>query len=99
MRENLERTYRLSYPFNRFSVIEVPVQFSTYTRAWSQAQETVQPEMVLFPEKGCVFGQLDVDKAWRNQMKWSKRGGREITEEEAEISLEAGTLIVIESRD
>ncbi len=85
MRENLERTYRLSYPFNRFSVIEVPVQFSTYTRAWSQAQETVQPEMVLFPEKGCVFGQLDVDKAWRNQMKWSKRGGREITEEEAKI--------------
>lgn len=85
MRENLERTYRLSYPFNRFSVIEVPVQFSTYTRAWSQAQEAVQPEMVLFPEKGCVFGQLDVDRAWRNQIKWSKRGGREITEEEAKI--------------
>lgn len=85
IRENLERTYKLSYPFKRFSVVEVPVQFSTYPRAWSQAQEVVQPEMVLFPEKGCVFGQLDVDRAWRNQLKWSKRGGREITEEEAKI--------------
>lgn len=85
IRENLERTYKLSYPFKRFSVVEVPVQFSTYPRAWSQAQETVQPEMVLFPEKGCVFGQLDVERAWKNQIKWSKRGGREITEEEAKI--------------
>lgn len=85
IRENLERTYKLSYPFKRFSVVEVPVQFSTYPRAWSQAQEAVQPEMVLFPEKGCVFGQLDVERAWKNQIKWSKRGGREITEEEAKI--------------
>ena len=50
MRDNLERNYKLSYPFSRFSIVEVPVQFSTYTRAWSQAQEAVQPEMVLFPE-------------------------------------------------
>lgn len=85
IRENLERTYKLSYPFKRFSVVEVPVQFSSYPRAWSQAQEAVQPEMVLFPEKGSVFGQLDVERAWKNQLKWSKRGGREITEEEAKI--------------
>lgn len=85
IKENMERTYKLSYPFKRFSVVEVPVQFSSYPRAWSQAQETVQPEMVLFPEKGCVFGQLDVDRAWKNQVKWTKRGGRDITEEEAKI--------------
>lgn len=87
IREHLERTYKLSYPFKRFAVVEVPVQFSSYPRAWSQAQEAVQPEMVLFPEKGCVFGQLDVERAWKNQLKWSKRGGREITEEEAKIRI------------
>lgn len=86
MKENLERNYKLNYPFNRFSVVEVPVQFSTYTRAWSQAQEAVQPEMVLFPEKGCLYGQLDVDKMWRNNLKWSKRGGREMTENEAKMN-------------
>ncbi|WP_455638169.1 golvesin C-terminal-like domain-containing protein [Parabacteroides sp.] len=87
IKENLERTYKLSYPFSRFSVVEVPVQFSSYPRAWSQAQETVQPEMVLFPEKGCTFGQLDVDKAWKSQVRWTKRGGRDITETEAKIQV------------
>lgn len=85
LRENLERTYKLSYPFDRFSVVEVPAQFYSYVRAWSQAQETVQPEMVLFPESGCMFNQLDFVRQKRNQLKWSKRGGREISEEEAEI--------------
>ena len=85
LRENLERTYKLSYPFERFSVVEVPAQFYSYVRSWSQAQEVVQPEMVLFPELGCMFGQMDFVRSKKNQLKWSKRGGREISEEEAEI--------------
>lgn len=32
LRENLERTYKLSYPFDRFSVVEVPAQFYSYVR-------------------------------------------------------------------
>ena len=41
--------------------------------------------MVLFPELGCMFGQMDFVRSKKNQLKWSKRGGREIGEEEAEI--------------
>ena len=85
LRENLERTYKLSYPFDRFSVVEVPAQFYSYVRSWSQAQEVVQPEMVLFPELGCMFNQMDFVRSKKNQLKWSKRGGREISEEEVEI--------------
>lgn len=85
LKENLERTYKLNYPFDCFSVVEVPAQFYSYVRSWSQAQEVVQPEMVLFPELGCLFGQMDFAKNKKNQLKWSKRGGREISEEEAEI--------------
>lgn len=85
IRGNMERTYKLTYPFNRFSVIEVPVQFSGYARAWSQAQETVQPEMVLFPEKGATFDQLDVAKQTKNQHKWAKWNGQEISAQEAQI--------------
>lgn len=86
MRGNLERSYKMTYPFKRFSVVEVPAQFRSYPHAWSQAQETVQPEMVLFPEKGCLFGQLDVDRMYKNQMRWAKQwNGREISEEEAKI--------------
>lgn len=84
-RDNLERTYKLSYPFDRFSVVEVPAQFYSYVRSWSQAQEVVQPEMVLFPEMGCMFNQMDFVRSKKNQLRWAKRGGREISEEEAEI--------------
>lgn len=87
VRENFERTYKLTYPFSRFSIVEVPAQFSSYTRAWSQAQETVQPEMVLFPEKGCTFYQMDLARQKRNQFQWAKWDGREITNEEAEIQV------------
>lgn len=60
VKQNFERNFKLNYPFKRFSVVEVPAQFHSYSRTWSQAQETMQPEMVLFPEKGWIFSQLDV---------------------------------------
>lgn len=85
VRESLERSYKLSYPFNRFSVIEVPAQFTSYIHSWSQSQETVQPEMVLFPEKGCTLDHLDFVKRQRKQLKWAKQSGREINKKEAQI--------------
>lgn len=85
VRESLERSYKLSYPFNRFSVIEVPAQFTSYIHSWSQSQETVQPEMVLFPEKGCTLDHLDFVKRQRRQLKWAKQSGREINKKEAQI--------------
>lgn len=98
LRENLERTYKLSYPFDRFSVVEVPAQFYSYVRSWSQAQEVVQPEMVLFPELGCMFNQMDFVRSKKNQLKWSKRGGREISEEEAEIRVMNSFLWIFRRR-
>ncbi len=77
--------YKLEYPFKRFSVIEIPIQFAGYERAWSKAQEMVQPEMVLLPEKGALFQELDVKKQVKNQIRWSKYGGREINEQEAQM--------------
>ncbi|RHJ84794.1 xanthan lyase [Parabacteroides sp. AM08-6] len=85
VRGNLERNYKLSYPFNRFSVVEVPAQFFSYVRAWSNAQEMVQPEMVFFPEKGCTFYQMDLAKQKKNQFQWAKWSGREISEQEAQM--------------
>ena len=83
VKDQLARQYKLDYPFKRFSIIEVPVQFASYERAWSQAQETVQPEMVLFPEKGAIFWELDVKRQVKNQIRWS--GENEITVQEAQM--------------
>lgn len=85
MKEELERRYRLEYPFRTFAVIEAPAQFYCYPHAWSQAQEAVQPGMVFFPEKGWSFDQMDLDKRVKNQKKWAKWNGQDITDEEAQM--------------
>lgn len=51
-RGNIERNLGLTYPFTRLTLIETPVQFSSYNRLWTTAMETVQPEQVLLPERG-----------------------------------------------
>lgn len=85
IKQNFERTYKLDYPFKRFSVVEVPAQFKSYPRSWTQAQETVQPEMVFFPEKGWEFYQLDFSKRKKDHIRWSQWDGAEgIDENEAQ---------------
>lgn len=86
IKENMQRDYKLDYPFKRFSMIEVPVQFNSYSRAWSQAQETMQPEMALFLEKAATFEELDFDRRIKSHMRWGKYDGREITKHEAQMN-------------
>ena len=86
-RHGLETMYSLNYSFKRFSIVEVPVQFSTYVRAWTQAQETMQPEMVLYPEKGALFHNMDVARQVRSQKEWAKRQGREMSEVAAALAV------------
>ncbi len=69
MRSVYEINLKLPYPFQRFAFVEVPAQFETYSRAWTQAQETVQPEMIFLPEKGFRLSRFD----FARQMKWRKQ--------------------------
>jgi hypothetical protein len=85
MKEELVRRYRFDYPFRAFSIVEVPAQFFSYPRAWSQAQETVQPAKVFFPEMGWKFDEFDVHSRVRRQKRWARNRGQEITDEEAQI--------------
>lgn len=82
-REDLERNYKLSYPFRRLSLVESPAQLSSYPRTWSQAQEVLQPELILFPEKGFAFSEANLPERQKKQIEWSRWGGPEISQEEA----------------
>ena len=84
-RQTFESNYSLNYSFKRFSIVEVPVQFRSYVHAWSQAQETLQPEMVLFPEKGCLFMNADVKRQITRQKTWSKQQGMELSDRDAAL--------------
>jgi hypothetical protein len=87
VKEHMERSYRLNYPFRRFAIVEVPAQFYCYPRTWTEAQEVVQPEMVLLTEKGWMYDLYDVMKKRKDQKTWAKRNGKEITDEEAQIRM------------
>lgn len=82
-RRSIETAYSLGYSFNRFSLVEVPVQFYSYTRTWTQAQEVMQPEMVLLPERGSLINEADVAKGFQDEKNRAKREGREISDEDA----------------
>ena len=59
-KDDYERKIYSSYPYNRLSIIETPVQFTSYERLWTLHSETVQPEQVFLPEKGFLMFQADV---------------------------------------
>jgi ABC-type transport system involved in multi-copper enzyme maturation permease subunit len=77
VKENMERTHRLYYPFKRFSIIETPAQFYSHPHVWSQAQEVVQPEMVFFTEKGWIFPQMNIKNDIKNNRRWAKISHKE----------------------
>ncbi len=54
-----ERELDLYYPFERFSLVEVPIQFYSYERVLSGAREQLQPEMILLAEKGLLLDDAD----------------------------------------
>lgn len=69
VRFEYEEYVGMLYPFNRFSIVEVPAHFSSYSRTWTQAQEKMQPEMVLVPEK--------MYNSWRFDVKGQKKRRQE----------------------
>jgi hypothetical protein len=82
-RRSLESLYSLNYSFKRFSVVEVPVQFYSYVRTWTQSQEKMQPEMALYPEKGCLFNEADFVTRAKNEKRWAN--GQDVSDEEAAL--------------
>ncbi|MDR2473042.1 MAG: ABC transporter permease [Tannerella sp.] len=98
-RRYLETSYKLNYSFKRFTVVEVPVQFYSYVHTWSQAQEKMQPEMILYPEKGCLFGDADFENRYKQHKTWSRRGGQEISDKEARIRTLNAFLFMFQNKE
>lgn len=57
--KDFERTIDMYYPFESFSLVEVPVQFYSYDHIYTGEREPIQPEMILFPEKGATVREAD----------------------------------------
>jgi ABC-type transport system involved in multi-copper enzyme maturation permease subunit len=86
--QDFERSLDLYYPFERFSLVEAPVQFYSYERVLSGTREQMQPEMVLFAEKGVLVDDADFYGRFQNQGRFGPRGQQQdLTPEEKKIQV------------
>ncbi len=79
-----ETNLGLTYPYLRLSLIEVPIQFYSYPRAYTLQQETVQPEMVFLPENGVLISGADFKQAMRFEKMRQQRSNMVSTETEVQ---------------
>lgn len=84
--KDYERSIDLYYPFERFTLIEVPAQFYSYQRILIGGREQIQPETVLFPEKGLMVNEADFEGSVKRMEHWGGHGNNaESTPEEKKI--------------
>ncbi|MBN1884254.1 MAG: hypothetical protein JW876_01860 [Candidatus Krumholzibacteriota bacterium] len=76
VRADYERLLGLSYPDRRYTIVEVPVTFVARERLWSMQRETIQPEIVLLPERGLLVQEADFNM-FKRQMGRRRRGPAE----------------------
>ncbi|WP_430810889.1 MULTISPECIES: hypothetical protein [unclassified Carboxylicivirga] len=87
IKDDFERKLGVDYPFERFSVVETPINFYTYIRNWSLATESVMPEMVLFPESGGGTWQNDLHSIRRRVDRRKERSNEEQSEKELQVEV------------
>lgn len=87
IRNDYEVQLELTYPYKRFSIVEVPAQFVSFPRSYTVAKEVMQPEMSFLPEKG--FSIANADFQWRKeqQERRNKERGGELSDTEIEARL------------
>ena len=83
--KDYERKIDMYYPFDRFTVIEVPAQFYSYPRTLIGEREQIQPETILFPEKGLLVEEADFAGSIKRMERWG-RGDDTSTPEEKKIN-------------
>jgi ABC-type transport system involved in multi-copper enzyme maturation permease subunit len=77
LKQEYEVSLGLKYPFKRFILAEVPVHFALDNAIYDYASDAVQPEMVLYPEKGLVFNTSD----FKTRQYWRERDLKNNNEE------------------
>jgi hypothetical protein len=82
IKKEYELELNLDYYYNRFSVIEVPVQFYSYDRRWASYQEVVQPQIVFVPERCATIRTADIKGTYNREKSRIERSNQAISEKE-----------------
>lgn len=92
IKNGFERDLGIQYPFERFSIIEVPLHFYSYTRNWTLTTEDNMPEMVLVPERGAGSWNYDFKAQKRRIKRRNDRDNDEMMPKEAQVQLFKNTI-------
>ncbi len=86
LKDEYEVMLGLDYPYNRLSLVEVPIHIYSYQRLWTVAHETVQPQLAFLPEMGtiCTMGELRYPP---QQLRRIQQGRRNVTTAQLQRSL------------
>jgi ABC-type transport system involved in multi-copper enzyme maturation permease subunit len=87
LKQEYEKRSGLSYPFSNFSLVEVPVQFTLNNHIWAFASDAVQPEMVLFPEKGVLMWDTDFRHRRYREERNMKKNNEEVSPKELQARM------------
>jgi len=86
-KQDFENKVQLTYPFKRLTLLEVPIHFKTFRHMWSMSQETVLPELVLFPEKGAQFYSTDFKRTKRRYERQARETNQELSDMEIQSKM------------
>ncbi len=103
-KDELETKLELEYPFKRLIFAEVPIHYNLTTHTWNIASDAIQPEIVLYPEKGVLY--FDADFTVKKKLldeggggrrgRWARMrmgaGNEEYTEEQKEAMMLSGFI-------
>ncbi|HJN05676.1 MAG TPA: hypothetical protein QF480_03600, partial [Bacteroidales bacterium] len=78
LKNEYETQIGFEYPFKRFSLAEVPVQFALDKHIWSLTSDAVQPEITFYIEKGVVLEETDFKKRLRRTERNMNRNNEEV---------------------
>ncbi|NMC41466.1 MAG: M1 family metallopeptidase, partial [Bacteroidales bacterium] len=85
--KDLESGFGTSYPFSSLSLVEVPVNFFSFSRKNTQTRAEVQPSMVLLPERLSTLQQAGFEKRFLRQKKQMARNNQVITDKELKVRI------------
>ncbi|MCU4177382.1 hypothetical protein [Carboxylicivirga sp. N1Y90] len=87
VKDDFERKLGLKYPFQRFSIVEAPINMYSYLRNWTLATENIMPEMVLFPENGGGDWQNDLSRITRRTKRRKEDQNEAVSDKELQTDV------------
>ncbi len=87
LRNEYESLLDLKYGFERFAFVEVPVHFALDKHIWSAVSDAVQPEIILYPEKGVIMEETDFRNRRNKFEKRMKENNEEVSPEELQCRI------------